>query len=74
MLEALRFDLVHVVQNLGRFVARLVANPPEKEQEIINLCCNEQLQLSEFLERFNHVCGRPKRPRMAPDKNPWLGL
>lgn len=44
----------------------------EKEQETLNLCCREQLQLSEFLEHFSHVCGRAKRPRMAPEKNPLL--
>lgn len=49
-----------------------MANPLEKEQETLNLCCREQLQLSEFLEHFSHVCGRAKRPRMAPEKNPLL--
>ena len=38
---------------------------------------DEQLQLSEFLERLFAAAGgegHRKRPRMAPDKNPQLGV
>ena len=34
---------------------------------------DEQLQLSDFLERFFQAAGERKRPRLAPEKNPCLG-
>lgn len=43
--------------------------------DIVNLCCEEQLQLSEFLEQlFAASGGNRKRPRLAPDRNPKVYL
>lgn len=62
--------------DVAKFLASLVLRPPQgKAVDIINLCCDEQLQLSEFLERlFLAAGGNRKRPRLSPDKNPKLYL
>eukprot|EP00435_Cladocopium_sp_Y103_P062257 s637_g23.t2 len=62
--------------DVAKFLARFILQPPnDKSMEVINLCCDEQLQLSEFLERlFLAAGGDRKRPRLAPDKNPKLYL
>ncbi|CAE7702404.1 C35C5.3 [Symbiodinium necroappetens] len=61
--------------DVAKFLLRLVTDQPTKAVDIVNLCCEEQLQLSEFLEQlFAASGGNRKRPRLAPDRNPKVYL